>query len=130
MAKVTIFGNAAVITSTMKSEDIKTIQKYHPEALVLKDEDGDEYFRVGVGTRGNVNVYGVTFDGETRDEAKYATLTLAVSPDDGENIIDCIEDEIGNALANLNKVERGAAAVLEQIREERAAVRSCITIVQ
>ena len=41
MAKITIAGDAAVVTSAMKLEDIKTIEKYRPKELVLKGgEDG------------------------------------------------------------------------------------------
>ena len=43
MAKITIAGDAAVVTSAMKLEDIKTIEKYRPKELVLKGgEDGKE----------------------------------------------------------------------------------------
>mgnify|MGYP007049942276 CR=1 FL=1 len=31
MAKITIAGDAAVVTSAMKLEDIKTIEKYRPK---------------------------------------------------------------------------------------------------
>lgn len=31
MAKITIAGDAAVVTSAMKLEDIKTIEKYRPQ---------------------------------------------------------------------------------------------------
>ena len=41
MAKIVIAGDAVVVTSAMKLEDIKTIEKYRPKELVLKGgEDG------------------------------------------------------------------------------------------
>ena len=41
MAKITIAGDAVVVTSALKLEDIKTIEKYRRNALVLKGgEDG------------------------------------------------------------------------------------------
>lgn len=43
MAKIVIAGDAVVVTSAMKLEDIKTIEKYRPKELVLKGgEDGKE----------------------------------------------------------------------------------------
>ena len=35
MAKITIAGDAVVITSTQKLEDIKLLEKYRPKALCL-----------------------------------------------------------------------------------------------
>ena len=50
MAKIVIAGDAVVVTSAMKLEDIKTIEKYRPKELVLKGgEDGKEPI-FGVGT--------------------------------------------------------------------------------
>ena len=41
MAKIVIAGDAVVITSALKLEDIKTIAKYNPKALTLMGgEDG------------------------------------------------------------------------------------------
>ncbi len=43
MAKVKTMGQAIVVVSEVKLEDIKKIQKYRPEALVLKGgEDNKE----------------------------------------------------------------------------------------
>ena len=61
MAKIVIAGDAVVVTSAMKLEDIKTIEKYRPKELVLKGgEDGKEPI-FGVGTThgaGNINAVG------------------------------------------------------------------------
>lgn len=39
MAKITIAGDAVVITSSLKLDDIKTIAKYRPKALTLMGGD-------------------------------------------------------------------------------------------
>ena len=54
MAKVVIAGDAVVITSSMKLEDLLTIAKYRPDALVLKGgEDNKEViFRVAANKKG------------------------------------------------------------------------------
>ena len=86
-AKVTIVGNAVVITSSMKREDLCTIKKYRPDALVLKGgEDGREpIFGISVGTCcGSINSVGATFGGETHDEAKLATITLTACGVEGD----------------------------------------------
>mgnify|MGYP007102082194 CR=1 FL=1 len=48
MAKITIAGEAVIITSALKLEDIKKVQKYRPKELVLKGgEDGKEADKLG-----------------------------------------------------------------------------------
>lgn len=130
MAKIVIAGQAIVVTSEMSLEDIKTIKKYRPDALVLKGgEDGKEpVFALSVGN-GNINSVGASFCEETRDEAKKATLTMTTSYD-GEDIEGFVTDKIGTAIINLNKLEATLPAVLEEIAAEKAAIKENITVVQ
>lgn len=134
MAKIVITGNAVVITSAMKFEDILKIKKSSPDALILKGgEDGKEpVFAIGISDRygsGNINMYGVTFDSETRDQQKLATLTMLTNYS-GDNIESYIVDELGTAITNLNKLEETLPAVLEEISAARAEILSNITVTQ
>ena len=61
MAKIVIAGDAIVVTSALKLEDIRAIEKYRPNELVLKGgEDGKEpIFAVGTTAgAGNINAVG------------------------------------------------------------------------
>jgi len=133
MAKVTIAGQAIVVTSAMKLEDIKTIKKFRPSALTLMGgEDGKEpIFALSAGGcgGGEINKYGASFTGETRDEAKCATLTMTVGYD-GDDIKGFVADSIGGALTSLNKLEAALGSVLEEIATEKAVVMSNINIAQ
>lgn len=128
MAKVSVVGNAAVITSAMKLEDIKLLEKYRPEALMLMGgEDGKEpVFRVGTGG-GTINEYGVSFDGETRDDNKFATLTIVIETD--RDIKETLADHIGAAVMMLNKVEKTASEAVEAVRNERKEFMDSITVI-
>lgn len=57
MAKIVIAGDAVVVTSAIKLEDLRNIKKYRPAALILKGgEDGKEpIFAVDV-TNGNGDI--------------------------------------------------------------------------
>ena len=76
MAKIKTLGDAVVVVSTLKFEDIKFLEKYRKDALALKGgEDNKEIiFRVGASGTPSANEYGITFEGATRDEAKQAIL--------------------------------------------------------
>lgn len=131
MAKITIAGNAVVITSAMKLEDIRTIKKYRPSALILMGgEDGkDQVFAINVGERGDVNKYGAVFAEETRNDDKLATVTTTVSYT-GNDIKDYVADKFGVTITNLNKLEAVLPAVLEEITNEKAEIINNITIAQ
>lgn len=129
MANIKIVGNAAVLTSALKREEIATVHKYRPEALVLKDEEGTPYFRVGFTTgKGSVSKYGVEFDGVSHDDLKLALITLCVDCGEDEDIREIVADALGVALNNLNKVEAQVAPMLEEIAAERERVMDSITV--
>ena len=132
MAKIVIAGDAVVVTSAMKLEDIKTIEKYRPKELVLKGgEDGKEPI-FGVGTThgaGNINAVGASFGSETRDDDKLACITLFLDGVTGD-VKDWVADRLGAAIINLNKLEEKLPAVLEEIAAEKATVMSNITVAQ
>lgn len=134
MAKITIVGEAVVITSALKLEDIKTLSKYRPQALVLKGgEDGKEpIFRIAATdkSKGSINKYGAEFGGETHDDKKLATITLVCGNTDGGDIREKVAEDIGTAILDLNKLEAALPAVLEEIKAEKTAVLENITIAQ
>ena len=132
MANIIIAGDAAVVKSTMKLEDIKTIEKYRPKELILKGgEDGKEpIFAIGTtsGT-GCINAVGASFGSETRDDDKLACITLIISGATGD-VKDWVADRLGAAIINLNKLEQKLPAVLAEIAAEKAEVVSNITVAQ
>ena len=132
MSKITIAGDAVVITSTMKLEDLKTIKKYRPDALVLKGgEDGKEpIFMISVTeSYGEINKYGASFASETHDDQKLATITMA-GEFVGDNILEAVADAFGASKANLDKLEATLPDVLAEIIAEKKSVMESITVIQ
>ncbi len=131
MANVKIAGDAVVITSTMKLEDLNTLKKYRPDALVLKDENKEPIFAVGTTStgRGDINEFGVTFDSEARDDTKKAVVTVVV-PTGIADIKAYVADKLGMAINNLNKLEEGLTGVIDEINAEKAKVLESITVVE
>lgn len=130
MATIKVFGNAVVITSALKAEDIKLAAKYQPEALILKDKNDVPFFGVGTTTgTGSITDSGVYFDGVSRDGAGLATLTLGFTGSDKpEEIKDQIADKFGIAIARLNKVEATIPAVINDIAAQKATVVAAIEV--
>lgn len=130
MAKIQVLGDAVVLTSAHTLENLRTIAKYRPDALVLKGgEDGKEpVFAISVdGRTDGVNKFGATFNAASRDGKKLAQITTFIG--NAENLKEVIADKYGAALVRLNKLEATLPAVLEEVRAERDAVMQSITIV-
>lgn len=131
MAKITITGQAIVLTSSLKLDDIKTVEKYRPKELtVFGGEDGKEpIFKIATGKTGSVNKYGVTFAEATRGDEKLATLTTLMDcPTD--DVKEFIADAYGAVIVNLNKLEEKLPTVLAEIDSDKANVLEHIDIVQ
>ena len=132
MAKITIVGDALVVTSAKTLEAIKTLEKYRPKALRLyeTDEDGkkQEAFVVG-STKGNgsINQYGASFNGVTHDDQKLATITMQI-PAGTTDAVEYAAEKIGVAIIMLNKVEAQIDEALAEVAAEKATVRENIVL--
>lgn len=133
MAKVTIAGNAVVVTSDVKLEDLYTIKKYRPAALTLMGgkENDEEIFTIDVGEEGcgDLNMYGAYFCDETHDGAKKACITMCLCGVDGD-IKEFVADKLGAALMNLGTLEQVLPGVLQSIMAEKQAIMANITVAQ
>jgi len=132
MAKITVAGDAIVVTSSIKFEDIKTIAKYRPEKLTLMGgKDGKEpVFALGVTSgSGSINEFGASFGRETNNADKLATMTLVCSGIVGD-VKEYVADKIGGALAKLNALEATLPDVLAEIAAAKGAIMDSITVMQ
>jgi len=127
MANITIAGNSFVIASDISMIDLELVKKYRPTALSIVEPDTKEtLFKVGIGSS-SISDYGISFGGVSNDEEKVATATLSI-PADVEDKKEYVLDKAGLAIANLNKIEKGIAAALEEIKAERDAIAEQIIV--
>ena len=131
MAKIIVAGDAVVITSDVKLEDIKLVKKYRPEALTLFEGEGKEkeaVFKIGIGAS-SIGKYGAEFDQESRDDDKLATLTVLI-PAGTKDAKEYVSDVYGRPVLMLNKLEATLPGVIEEIAAEKAAIEANITVAQ
>ena len=127
MSKVICVGNAVVLVSSMKFEDILKIKKYRPDALTVKDEDGNQVYAI-TATCGNgaIGKYGAEFGGKPHDEDGFATITMLTDADG--DIKEYLVDTLGAAIKHINDIESKAADVIAEIDADRAAIAEAIEI--
>lgn len=125
MAKIKVIGDVAVVTSTKKLEDIKTLEKYNHKALSLYETDehgrSEEVFRVAT-TEGpcSINQNGVSFNSAARDGSGLAVLTIDLPayltcPDEVKSFL---VDSVGTALTRLGQVEDGMNLALGVVKAQ------------
>lgn len=131
MSKITIAGDSIVITSAKTLEEIKTLEKYKPEALVLREKDSEgrmqEVFRVASSTCGIINANGACFNSATHDDKKFATITLPI-PAGTPDAKEYAAETIGLAITKLDRVEEQFADAVANIKAEKDAVLAKISI--
>lgn len=125
MARITIAGDAIVITSTKTLEDIKKLEKSNPKALTLfeTNEDGkkEEVFTVGsTNGNGSINGFSAAFGSVTHDERKLATITMLI-PSGVEDAMEYAYEKIGGSLSKLKKVEEQMGPAIANAAREKAA---------
>lgn len=122
-AKVT--GGACVITSTMKLEDIKKLERYAPESLALYDDDGNQTFAVDTSSgNGSISNWGATFGKHTTADG-YATITL---PYDGEDPAKFVEDNYGVGIYKLSQLEALVDEALAEVSRMLGDIRASISV--
>lgn len=127
--KITVVGNAVVMTSTMKFDDLKAIAKYRKEALTLMGgkEGKEPIFTIDVKDKGGINGNGITF-AKSR-EGGLAQITVVLDNVQGD-IKEYIADTYGAAINYVGALEETLPAVFEEIKAERATVMNSITVQQ
>lgn len=130
MAKVKVFGNAAVVTSTLKLAEIEKVQNStRRDALTLKggDDGKTPVFCVCASKhgRGDINNVGAEFANASRDENGYAQITLDI-PTDVADAKEYVAKKYGVGLTNLSKLEEALPEVIATIEAEHAALLETI----
>ena len=130
MANVKKFGEAVVITSAAKLEDIRKIAKYRPEALILRDENDEPLFGICVSAnrRGEISPFGIEFGGCDGNGFAQMTAAYAGPAGDDDAVKAAIADSIGAQVAMLTKLEESFPALIEEIDAEVAAILASIEI--
>lgn len=129
MAKTKIFGEAIVITSTLKLDELKSVSKYYKEKLNLYGgEDGKELLfgiRVAPDGMGVLSADGAFFAPTSRVEGGYATITMTV-PSGVEDAKKWMVDTHGGALMHLAELEKKLPDVIAKIVADEKAVAESI----
>lgn len=115
--KIVIAGKALVVTSAIKVKDLKRAEAICPDALILRNENKDVVFSVGMSPKQfGIGAYGVIFDTETPDGLAQITVPLDKTLTKEE-----LGDKYGMAFIRLAQVEEQFAAAYAEASNKLAA---------
>ena len=124
--KITIHRDVAkyVLTSTIKKADLELVKKYRPDALKIKDKDGNDIFGMSfVAGKSCVAKNGITFGGVNADGFAIVTGDVPEKlPEGTPSAAEYVADVVGAALAHVNALEKQIPEIVTAIKEERAAL--------
>lgn len=116
------------LTSTLTKEDFNLVQKYRPDALKIKNEDGDDVFALSYSEgRSCVSPFGVTFGATSADDKKLMIVGCLPAVNGDESYGDKIADIVGAALPHVETLEKALPDVVAQIKAQRKALIDSIT---
>lgn len=123
---IVIAGSVVVIASAHTKAELEKVAAYKPEALQLKDKEGNTYFTLLPGCTGNATPTALVYSEVTPDGTGKACLTLPLP--EGEDAKKAVAAAYGPMIANANKVEAQIADALIETNAMLADVENQITV--
>ena len=121
MSKITLNATTFDLISALSLDDIKLLEKQNPDALAIKDKDGNIQFVVKTGNElGSISQYGIVFANKTRDGKAVLTYTLNTN-DTADEQMNEIFDRVGAAKAKLDEIEGVATTAVQNEKDRKAA---------
>lgn len=125
--KVKVTARALVLISSLLTAQIQTLAKFHPSALVKRNEKDEPVFAIGVDKGAAISKYGVTFN--DTDASGNAQLTMiipdSVKPEDRQT---WVLDTYGLALNELAAFESVVIERFNGLKDTFDSVAASITV--
>ena len=125
-AQAIVVGSSCVVKSSLTPEEIKRVKKFHPEALMMYDENNEPVFAIDIDETqpGSIDDVGACFGNATSTDGK-ATITIVIDPaaeDPGE----LVYEKLGRSLLYLREMEENLVEMLPSMNDEERNIRSMI----
>ncbi len=129
MAKVKIVGDAFVISTVLTLEELKSLKKFNPKALVLFDAENkkEAIFGIDVGDTARISEMGITFTSADNEGKASATFTISTGLSAVEKK-QKVADMFGRAILNLNALESVIGTQLADFNEAVAEIEASIEV--
>ena len=130
MLNVKILGSNAVIKTDILFGDLVALAKFKPEALIIKNEEGKEVYKISVNKEGKSTIsnYGTVF--VSKDAEGFAELNITIDEAvAADKRVDYIKENFGYKIMRLSEALIDIASNLNQFRSDFAEIESNIEVV-
>lgn len=119
--KVINLNNYGVIVfnTDLSKEALLKLKRHNPDALKLKDEEGNDIFGISFSETASINNYGISFNRE--DSEGKALITIQATMNNEE-----IAEEYAKILLNAKKVEEKALIAYAELIHDLMEVANSI----
>lgn len=123
---IAVVGNILAVTSNIKASAIKKLAKANSEALKLWNEDREVIFAVGLGNKGSIQNFGITFN--TEDTVGNAAVTIDIEDVPADKRASYVAETYYKAFDNLAQLERNIEAAVAEYDAHVREVTEFITV--
>ena len=125
MAKINVMGDALQIKSTLTKAEIERTLTYKPDALKLKDDEGNETFAIGLGNA-SIGRFGVCFPSTDAEDKVFVTAQHNVDHSDPVAEKEFVIKNFATILDKLDQVETQVALITTELEELETRVSDSI----
>ena len=129
--KIKIMANTYALTSDITVGQIENLKQRNPDALKLKDKDGNDVFAIGYAEgKDSISEFGVTFGAKSRDGSGKAVLvgTIPAGVNTNEDAKAYVEEKLHKATVHLKKLEETVPAAAGKVDEAKNALMNDIEV--
>jgi len=123
--RVVIAGTACIVNSKLSVKELEDFTHFHPEALILRNEAGEEVFSIGViDGPGCLESDHAMYSSVESAQGK-AVMTILLDPDE-EDKLSLVMDTFGSALLRLEELENQLLGMKDTIEAEKKQIEEMI----
>lgn len=125
--KTTIVMNEVIVKSSLTQEQMTKVKRFNPDALKIKDKDGNVEFEVFPNAQeGCIRSYAIAFD-DTANDGK-AAVKVAVCGDTVDEKKKYVAETYGAAITKFEKMEDTILDVFGEVQSNLDAIEDNIDI--
>ena len=126
-----IMSNSYALTSDITVGQIESLKSRNPDALKIKDENGNDVFAVSYAEgKDCITAFGVTFGAKSRDGSNKAVVvgTIPSGIETNEAAKAYVEEKLHKATEYLKTLEETVPAAATKVAEAKNSLMSVIEV--
>lgn len=126
--KIIIAGTTVTFVSPHTLDQLRKVENYSPEALVLRDENNNPQFVLSAGQVGAIETAYATYADSTPDDNALACISMGLPCCGGKKATEVVADIYGPMVVKMNQIEGQIEKALHTVNDMLRQVESDITV--